>query len=173
MGRCKSLNSSKWSLRCRPILFFCILNPLRVQGRGSEGGSCSGWWLDGRNILCLLTWQPTFFVHHHTHAWFSPLKCRTRSFFLKVWLLNHPFQMTKVCCDKTDSGVPQADQTILILEPKTKESLNLFLIVGHMTVGPKRESSQLHPLHSTHFTVSSLKGSGLQRQSLIKIPPAI
>ena len=46
------------------ILFFSILNPLRVHNRGS----CSGWWLDGNNFLCLLIWQVAILCPHHWHS---------------------------------------------------------------------------------------------------------
>lgn len=36
---------------------FCALSRLTTRG------SCSGWWLDDTNILCLLIWQVTFLVH--------------------------------------------------------------------------------------------------------------
>lgn len=147
MGKCKSLNSLKWSLRCRPILFFCILNPLRVQGRGSVGGSCSGWWLDGRNIHCLLTWQLTFSAHHRPHAWSSPVKCRTRLFFLKVWLLDHPFQMTKVCCDRGPPGWSNNPHLGTQDWRITKSLLDCWSYDS----GTNRESSQLHPLHRLIF----------------------
>ena len=39
------------------------------------GGGCSGWWLDGRNTLCLLKWQATFFVHA------NPSRCPFECFF--------------------------------------------------------------------------------------------
>ena len=41
-----------------------IWNPLRVRHPWGWGrGDCSGWWLDGHNILCLLIWQVTFFIY--------------------------------------------------------------------------------------------------------------
>ena len=40
------------------ILFFSLLNPIRVH----RWGGCSGGWLVGCNIVCLLTRQVTFFV---------------------------------------------------------------------------------------------------------------
>ena len=65
MGRCKSLGSLNSFLWCAPqlsgasVLLLSILNPPRVH----SWGSCSGWGLDGSNILCLLRWQAIFFVH--------------------------------------------------------------------------------------------------------------
>ena len=61
IGRWKSLGSLKSFLWYSPEwLRVSILNPF------SEcwvGGSCSGWWLEGNHILCLVIWQMAMFVY--------------------------------------------------------------------------------------------------------------
>lgn len=78
MGRRKGLGllkSSRWnvsSLSRASVLVFSIMNSPGCWG-GVLVGGCSGWWPSGRhnllltgtagNILCLLKWQATCFVH--------------------------------------------------------------------------------------------------------------
>ena len=68
MGRYKSLCLLKSFLFCAPqlsgarIVFFPILSPLRAHLRAD----CSGCWLDGHGILCLLIRQATFCIHNRS-----------------------------------------------------------------------------------------------------------
>ena len=38
-------------------------------------GSCQDWWLDGHNILCLLMWHVTVFVHNSLLSIFTNVTC--------------------------------------------------------------------------------------------------
>ena len=42
-------------------------SPLWMPSGCTVESGCSGWWLDGHNILCLLIWQVTYFVHASSH----------------------------------------------------------------------------------------------------------
>ena len=82
MGRCKSLGSLKSFLWYGPylswasILFFSFQNSLLVHSLCG----CGSWKFDGCNILCLLIWQTTFFIH----VWESRLDFSWLFLFNKV-----------------------------------------------------------------------------------------